>query len=1279
MGTPIQVNNDYETTFDKQLKEAGLNNVTGEDNKLPEFDRSETGNQFSGVDIKPYQEVIPNLSLPFKDDQSNKNFLDKTYRQIKAENQNTSTQIFNAVAGGLGAGILGGLENIALIPQSFSDDFEKNSVAQIFADMKQFVNESTPIYTHSDVKGLSDIDEAADIWQGLKSVVDSAVSFGIPGGAIVKGVGYASKLNRVMRLSKLGKVLNANKIGSKVYDKTSAFMSKVMNSKTFQEMAKSGVAGVVSNQLEGTVMAIELYDSVLKDLQSQGIDEKKAREIAQERANEMEEMNRSMLLSNVFQLHGLGKAMAGTRNIMTAPGMMNAMKNSLSLKTPSNNIILQNLMEGAEEMYQSSIQQSLEHLAKSDAGLIEESKDKYALMRDYLFTDQSLYEGMLGFFGGALQRGTSALIQGKEVRTQEQKRYEAQQKSIKNTSDLMASNVKDFAKAEIIRQKAMKEGDTNLESLLGDVQFLNLAATSFEMGTTGHLEGILDDMSKSKVAEDKEVGVKLKERLLDLESKYVKTIDKHSENTRNIFLKEVFNDILVEQLDKTQAKKEEVFSSYKNKVNAIAKSHRISINYLGSEKPSVPLYNNITIDENGNYELSQFVNDTPQNQEVLNSFDKKIANLKTDLKESNLELDLITKNLEENTISLEQERSPEVVQEKEEQAKRKEKIEEVKEKINSDTIFEVEKEVEQSLEGAVSFDESFQSEKEVALKERKDSIVESVKESKINSEEIQEEKITDTNLEGAVPFDSLSSDSISKKLSSNEQLSSNENKHIQDNSKEVIKKADKTIETKLKLDTIPNKELEIVESQIVDHGHNKIAYLSSQFDSKVKEGKLTREDILDENGKITLNPEYIYNLRPDKMLKGTEIILSPVENTDGIYVYDKGEKILYKDWKNKNLESNDKVPIEIIAEGQRVGFLHDLDWINESNVQGEDISISDQKEYLSKLRDRIIKEGKLKTKVSYKSNGKFLYTKENTIRENTPNSTLALYRDGVFTNKSDGTALPDINIEGDHNEGTLYNLIRLQDNNYHASRVKQNKVQNNQAESIIQAIDIFVKQEETDTSKMISEKLGYDILTIGGLSNYIKLFYEVKNTKEYPIELDTLIDDTYNFINNKDFNTSITGRPFIVIEQGNIIFGREGTKKSSIQYVTKNSKISLDRFKEQLSQGYMNVSSRGFDKSVIMIDKDGKSFEPYNDYNEYLKDNVFTNIYGIEIEKGVDIYTTQPVIQFELDVDNYVEEVNEVEKEIPNELQGFMDDNLELFDMSPVEKTLNNLDKGCTK
>ena len=1271
MGKPIQIENDYQTDFDRQLKASGLVPETGGDkNLLPTFDKSELGNMYSNIDIEPYKGTVPNVSLPYKTDSENKAFLDKTYRQIKADQQGTMSKAFNSIVGGGLAGVLGGLENISLIPQSFTDDFTKNPVAQIFADMKQYVNENTPIYSNDDAKGLSEINESSDVWQGLKSVIDSAVSFGVPGGAIVKGTSYLTKLGRMMRPTRLGIALSQKGIAANVYNKSNAFLNKAMNSQSFQELAKAGFAGVVSNQLEGTVMAIEMYDNIMKDLSSQGVDEETAREIAQSRANEMEEMNRGLLVSNMFQLHGLSKAMAGTRNIMTAPGMLNSMKASLSLKTPSNNIFIQNLGEAAEEMIQSSVQQSLETLAKQDAKLIDSTKDKYELIQDYLFSDQALYEGALGFFGGAFQRGISGITANIGDKSKAQQRYDAQQTSMQETSDLMASQIKDFGKAELLRQKAQQTNDPDFEKLVGDVQFLNLAATSFEMGTTGHLEGILDDISKSDNKEEATTAIALKQRLLEWEKKYVEVSD-ITPNTREAFMLNIQQDLLHEQLNLAENRKKDTVNSFKNKVNNIAKSKPAYISLWGGVYKPVTLAENIQIDENGNINYSEhLLKDNEINKKSISELEDQVTNLYQDVIKEKENIVLLNQHLERSSQMLQHSLSPERLQEIAKVEQDKALVSQAKSKVNSKNVKQVEKELE---DNGIQDAEVTGQQKLV----RKSKVEQEVK----TKETVKEEVTDDTSRLKRVSKDKtmVEENGEVKVLKDTNKLNPKQREVIDDKGNKILienvgdendpkwryvdketglpsirkyrgevskEEAPKQTVKETTREDVPKEKLQQptidelnklnIIPDIVDVGHNKIAYASSEFDEVVKNNSLDRVDILDENGKITLNPEYVYVLHPDHMLPGTEITLRVAKNPNDIMVYDDGVKIPYKEWKNKNPESNSKIPIEIVSNGIVIGYVHEPTWINYKNVQGVTISIDEQIELLNNIRDRVIEEGEIKTKIESKSYGKFLTKTPDTIKNNTPNSIVAIYNKNVLTNQSDGTAISDIDIVnmGKLTSGTTYNLIRLQSNKYFASSVRHLQVDKNPAiaTTVTQAIRAYVKGEETEATKLIAKNLGYDILEAAGLSNYLKLFVPVKNVSQaYEISLDKIIDDTYNYINNSDANTPITHRPFIIVEKGNVIFGMEGTKKDTINYVTKKStniEGYLTAFEKHLGNSFINVSIEGFGKTPVLIDKEGNPNTPYSDYTDYAKSNIQTNLYSINIG-ATDVYLTQPVIRYD--------------------------------------------------
>ncbi len=450
------------------------------------------------------------------------------------------------------------------------------------------------------------------------------------------------------------------------------------------------------------------------------------------------------------------------------------------------------------------------------------------------------------------------------------------------------------------------------------------------------------------------------------------------------------------------------------------------------------------------------------------------------------------------------------------------------------------------------------------------------------------------------------------------------------------------------------------------------------------------------------------------MLLGTEIILRVAKNPNDIMVYDDGVKIPYKEWKNKNPESNEKIPIEIVSNGIVIGYVHEPSWINYKNVQGESISIEEQIVLLNSIRDAVIDRGEIKTKIESKSYGKFLTKTPDTIKNNTPNSIVAIYNKNVLTNQSDGTAISDIDIVNMDKltSGTTYNLIRLQSNKYFASSVRHSKASEEIITTVTQAIRAYVKGEETEATKLIAKNLGYDILEAAGLSNYLKLFVPVKNVSQaYEINLKDLVNSVHSYINDSDANTPITFRPFIMVEKGNVIFGVEGGKKELIHYVTKGAEDTtkylasiegyLTAFEKHLGNSFINVSIEGFGKTPVLIDKEGNPNTPYSDYTDYAKSNIQTNLYSINIG-DTDVYLTQPVIRYD---DSFAKDKPKV-KETPKQevsdakvetteddttyIEKLKEEGIDLdalpddFDFSPKSTTINELtnileklDGGC--
>lgn len=376
---------------------------------------------------------------------------------------------------------------------------------------------------------------------------------------------------------------------------------------------------------------------------------------------------------------------------------------------------------------------------------------------------------------------------------------------------------------------------------------------------------------------------------------------------------------------------------------------------------------------------------------------------------------------------------------------------------------------------------------------------------------------------------------------------------------------------------------------------------------------------------------------------GTTIILRKVNDTSNEVVYDEyGNKIPFNDWVNANQDRdiNSKYPIEIVdSKGTKLGYLHDIDWINSNNVTGKFKSIEQQRTELKQLRDKIMKDGSMTTTISSRTAGKLLRTTERKTIENLPNVTLTILKDGVYTNRADANNFPG-KIYGKNKEGSINAMLKVNDNEYIAAPIKMDRLKDTYKQSIVNAIKAYITND-TNTIKTINDSIGVNINQLDGLKQYISLFTPVlilDNTEQNSIDLNNIQESVFNLINRNQFNdVNLThGKFFIVIEKGNIIFGRKGFKPDTIQFVNKNSSNTRSQeLKDMLdvTNPYMNATYLGLsiDKSIPIITDNGIVHEN-NSYEEFVKSNSTTNLYSLNIN-GKDIYTVQPVVKFNTTVE----------------------------------------------
>ncbi len=444
-----------------KLSLSELNTITGLANNTPSF------NEPNKLIVNPSQYstqyAIPNENAA--------GFI----QNVKSQNQPGTHQAFNATVGGVLSGAATAVEDISYLPnivtQFYDNDYETNAIAETMQKFKENLGEELPIYRTNN--GVFSWDDGAVVWDSLKGILDSAVGFGLPGvgiaGTVGKGVSAAAKASRGMKL-----------------------LSILGESPALQQAVTSVGSGLIMNDLEGTMMGVELYS----DLVDKGVD----KELAAQKATEFKRLNRLFAITDALQVHGLfkGELPGGTRNILSERGILKNLGN-----LSEENLAIQGLKEGAEEIGQNTIQSEKEYEAYKESGKINlannlSTEDElFPRILDLATSDKALYEGMLGFLGGGPQRIMSDLIAGNYG--EKGKVYDSevakQQDLIKQTNEELVDTFKNFVKTSNLISEAQAKGDYDLAETLKSSSWTGIMLKNFNAGTTENLQTQLENVA----------------------------------------------------------------------------------------------------------------------------------------------------------------------------------------------------------------------------------------------------------------------------------------------------------------------------------------------------------------------------------------------------------------------------------------------------------------------------------------------------------------------------------------------------------------------------------------------------------------------------------------------------------------------------------------------------------------------------------------------------------------------------------------------------------------
>lgn len=433
-------------------------------------------------------------------------------------------------------------------------------------------------------------------------------------------------------------------------------------------------------------------------------------------------------------------------------------------------------------------------------------------------------------------------------------------------------------------------------------------------------------------------------------------------------------------------------------------------------------------------------------------------------------------------------------------------------------------------------------------------------------------------------------------------------------------------------------------------GHNIAAYLQRLFKQTWDGNVLKRQDI-DDN----LNPDFNKEILDyNKYNVGTEVTVE-VEDNDTIPVYIPNTKD-QTTWGTlkKTVDFNENVPLVIKdKDGNKLFYLHSLDWINVDNVFGD---IAKDKENLKKIRDYIIKNGSYNSSIIERRNGTLFRTKDKkliNLSEAMPDPNLVI---GVGYDKNGTIKIGDNEYQKGEvhvkfvQPGVTYAIVKLNKDFTTAipvynEKIADSNIKDKVIDSISAAITVFVKHKELtprlqaikDTilniDKDTKEVKGYDVTTIEGLEDYLKQFINLYNTGKGTLG-DLMSEPTFN--NGK--------RHLISTQKGNVWFTIAGSRAKYIS----NSKTfdeDLASLKKTLSNMYFQVNVNNLESNqkvtYFNVTSEGVTGTDSINYKDFVKQHTKTNVLSFEVSPDVWNYTVQP--KFTLDFSKILSEEETLE------------------------------------
>ena len=448
---------------------------------------------------------------------------------------------------------------------------------------------------------------------------------------------------------------------------------------------------------------------------------------------------------------------------------------------------------------------------------------------------------------------------------------------------------------------------------------------------------------------------------------------------------------------------------------------------------------------------------------------------------------------------------------------------------------------------------------------------------------------------------------------------------------------------------------------VVVQAANTFAYLSNQYEEK--DGR--KETVTSDKAKgLARELESSVEFQP-----GDTITLE-IDRT-ATWQDKAGQTWSYNDFVNEDGSVDEaNVPIAIKKNGRTVAYVRTNDWIlqkqegsdefaNVANSTDPDSAMYNNADLQAKinlaLRKDVIKQGSIETTIVNKSVGTLNHNlvdgkrTKGKMSELTPKvKTLAVVKNGQFhVNKDDiysDRALANSKkfLESlDENNGLVFAELVTPNGTVLMVPVSIPNLNETQAETIYNALEAKLTNNKSVISQVFGET-DFDLSTDSGILNFLRLF--THTTDESEANLKQKVDgdgkDVARYLN---YSTKTGAISYARHNRGIVTI-------NTIEELQANKADLLAFLGEKLFSVRLSAINKSDSVSEPVIKADGTvETNHYNNYNDYVKTSLETDVKGNAINENEESYFNQPVIEFSLSfVNSPIQKTGEVAKTKPS-------------------------------